>query len=196
MKRLALLAIAASAAVVAQAQPYPQGAVPVAVVPSQSPSFVDRARVQDVQPQYEQVQVPRQECTSEMVQDAPQQVAGSSGNAVAGTVIGGVAGGILGHQVGRGHGRDAATAVGAVVGAIAGNSIGSSQAQPPQYVQAPPREVRSCRTVNDVQQRLIGYRVTYEYRGNEYVTVMHEQPGRSLPVRVSVTPMEEREYHR
>ena len=193
MKRFALLAIAASAAVVAQAQPYPQ---PVAVVPSQSPSFVDRARVQDVQPQYEQVQVPRQECTSQLVQDPPQQVGGSSGNAVAGTVIGGVAGGILGHQVGRGNGRDAATAVGAVVGALAGNSIGSAQAQPPQYVQAPPREVRSCRTVNDVQQRLIGYRVTYEYRGNEYVTVMHEQPGRSLPVRVSVTPVEEREYHR
>lgn len=195
MKRIALLALAASGLAVAQAQPYPQGPAPV-VVPGGSPSFVDRARVQDVQPQYEQVQVPRQECTSQLVQDAPQPVAGSGGNGVAGAVIGGVAGGILGHQVGRGTGRDVATAAGAVVGAIAGNSLQNANAQPQQYVQAPPREVRSCRTVNDMQQRLIGYRVTYEYRGNQYVTVMHEQPGRSLPVRVSVTPLEEREYHR
>jgi len=195
MKHIALvLSLAAAGIATAHAQPYPQGPAPV-VVPGGSPSFVDRARVQDVQPQYEQVQMPRQECSSQLVQDAPQPVAGS-GSGIAGAVIGGVAGGILGHQVGRGSGRDAATAAGAVVGALAGNSIQNSNAQPQQYVQAPPREVRSCRTINEVQQRLVGYRVTYEYRGNQYVTVMHEQPGHSLPVRVSVTPLEEREYHR
>ena len=71
-----------------------------------------------------------------------------------------------------------------------------SHHEPQQVVQAPPREVRSCRTVMDTQQQLTGYRVTYEYRGNQYTTIMHEQPGQSLPVRVSVTPLEEREYHR
>ena len=45
MKRVALLALLATGAVAAQAQ-----------------SFVDRARVQNVEPQYESVQVPRQEC--------------------------------------------------------------------------------------------------------------------------------------
>jgi len=179
MKRVALLALLATGAVAAQAQP-------------QGPSFVDRARVQEVQPQYESVQVPRQECRSQWVQDAPV----ASGGGYGGAIIGGVAGGLLGNQVGKGHGKEAATAAGAVIGAITGDRIQNNNNYPQQVVQAPPREVRQCRTVMDSQQQLTGYRVTYEYRGNEYVTVMREQPGRSLPVRVSVTPLDEREYHR
>ena len=175
MKHLAILALAATGALSAQAQ-----------------TFVDRARVQDVQPQYETVQVPRQECASQWVQDAPQPV--SEGRGYGGAIIGGVAGGLLGNQVGKGHGKEAATAAGAVIGAITGDRLQNNQ--PQQVVQASPREVRTCRTVNDTQQRLTGYRVTYEYRGNNYQTVMHDQPGQSLPVRVSVTPLEEREYHR
>ena len=192
MKRIALLALAAAAAVAAQAQP---GYAPQTMVaPQPAPSFVDRARVQDVQPQYQVVQVPRQECSSQYVQDAPQVVGAERG--YGGAIIGGVAGGLLGNQVGKGHGKEAATAAGAVIGAITGDRIQNNNNYPQQVVQAPPREVRQCRTVMDSQQQLTGYRVTYEYRGNEYVTVMREQPGRSLPVRVSVTPLEEREYHR
>ena len=175
MKRLTILAIAATGALAAQAQ-----------------TFVDRARVQDVQPQYETVQLPRQECASQWVQDAPQAV--SAGRGYGGAIIGGVAGGLLGNQVGKGHGKEAATAAGAVIGAITGDRLQNNQ--PQQVVQAPPREVRTCQTVTDTQQRLTGYRVTYEYRGNQYQTVLREQPGQSLPVRVSVTPLEEREYHR
>jgi uncharacterized protein YcfJ len=177
MKRVALLALAATGALAAQAQP-------------QGPAFVDQARVRDVQPQYESVQVPRQECSSQWVQDAP---AATGGGGYGGAIIGGVAGGLLGNQVGKGHGREAATAAGAVIGALTGDRIAN---RPPQYVQAPPREVRSCQTVYDVQQRVNGYRVTYEYHGQQYTTVLREQPGRTLPVRVSVTPLEEREYHR
>jgi len=188
MKRIALLALAATGALAAHAQGV------VSPVPAPAPSFVDRARVQDVQPQYEPVQVPRQECASQFVQDAPQVVGGERG--YGGAVIGGVAGGILGNQVGKGHGREAATAAGAVIGAITGDRLQNSNAGPQQVVQAPPREVRSCHTVVDTQQRATGYRVTYEYRGNQYVTFTREQPGQSLPVRVSVTPLEEREYHR
>jgi uncharacterized protein YcfJ len=177
MKRIAILALAATGAIAAQAQ-----------------TFVDRARVQTVQPQYESVQVPRQECSSQYVQDAPQVVGGQRG--YTGAIVGGVAGGILGNQVGKGHGREAATAAGAVIGALTGDHLQNSNNQPQQVVQAPPREVRNCQTVVDMQQRLTGYRVTYEYRGNQYQTVTREQPGQSLPVRVSVTPLEEREYHR
>jgi uncharacterized protein YcfJ len=174
MKRIALLALVATGSVAVQAQ-----------------SFVDRARVQDVQPQYETVQVPRQECTSQIVNET-QPVAGGGGG-YGGAIVGGVAGGLLGNQVGKGHGREAATAAGAVIGAITGDRIANNQ---PQGYVTQPREVRSCRTVNDMQQRLTGYRVTYEYRGQEYTTVLREQPGRTLPVRVSVTPLEEREYDR
>jgi uncharacterized protein YcfJ len=173
MKRVALLTVLAAGTVAAQAQ-----------------SFVDRARVQNVEPQYESVQIPREECATQIVNE-PQPVAGTRG--YGGAIIGGVAGGLLGNQVGKGHGKEAATAAGAVIGAITGDRIANSQ---PQGYLNQQREVRSCRTINEVQQRLTGYRVTYEYHGQQYTTLTREQPGRSMPVRVSVTPMEEREYHR
>ncbi|HSV81964.1 MAG TPA: glycine zipper 2TM domain-containing protein [Ramlibacter sp.] len=177
MKRVALLSLIATAAVAAQAQ-----------------TFVDRARVQSVEPQYETVQVPRNECTSQWVTEA-QPVAAAPAGGYGGAIVGGVAGGLLGNQVGKGHGREAATAAGAVIGAIAGDRIANANAAPPQpqYVQ---REVRSCRTVNDPQNRLTGYRVTYEYHGQVYTTMTRQEPGRTLPVRVSVTPVDEREYDR
>jgi len=171
MKRLALLPLLATAAFAASAQ--------------QPASFVDRARVQDVQPQYQTVQVPRNECSSQWVTEQ-QPVAGSGG--YGGAIVGGVAGGLLGNQVGKGHGREAATAAGAVIGAITGDRL----ANRPQAYEQTQREVRTCRTVYDMQQQLTGYLVTYEYRGHQYSTVMREQPGNSVPVRVSVMPLDER----
>ena len=170
MKRIALLALAATAAA-AQAQPA---------------DFVDRARVQRVNPQYQTVQVPREECASQWVTE-PRQPAAAGG--YGGAIIGGVAGGLLGNQVGKGHGREAATAAGAVIGAIAGDRL-ANRPQPQELVQ---REVRSCRTVYEQQSQLTGYLVTYEYRGHQYSTVMREEPGNTVPVRVSVTPIDERE---
>jgi uncharacterized protein YcfJ len=183
MKRIALLSLLAAAAAASFAQVLAPAPV---MAPAASPSFIDRARVERVDPQYETVQVPRDECSSQWVTEN-RPVAGSNG--YGGAIIGGVAGGILGNQVGKGHGREAATAAGAVIGAIAGDRIANQQ---PQYEQAQ-REVRTCRTVHDVQQRLVGYRVTYDYQGHQYTTLMREQPGRSVPVRVSVMPVDERE---
>jgi uncharacterized protein YcfJ len=157
----------------------------------QAQTFNDQARVRSVEPQYETVQVPRNECSSQWVTEQPRQaVVGSNG--YGGAIVGGVAGALLGNQVGKGHGKEAATAAGAVVGAIAGDRLASNNA-----VAAPAetREVRTCRTVYDNQSRVAGYRVVYEYRGHEYSTVMREQPGAMVPVRVSVTPLE-REYPR
>jgi uncharacterized protein YcfJ len=160
---------------------------------AQADSFVDQARVRDVQPQYETVQVPREVCGSQWVQPAPVVTAPSHN--YGGAVIGGVAGGILGNQVGGGSGRDAATAVGAVVGAVVGDRIANRDRGPATVYESAPREVRSCQTVMERESRLTGYRVTYEYRGHPYTTFTREQPGPTLPVRVSVTPVEA-EYHR
>jgi uncharacterized protein YcfJ len=159
---------------------------------AQAQSFTDNARVRAVEPQYDTVQVPRNECTSQWVTEQPRAVAPAGG--YGGAIIGGVAGGILGNQVGKGHGREAATAAGAVVGAIAGDRLSNNG---PVVAAAPEtREVRTCRTVYDNQNRLTGYRVTYEYRGYEHTTVMREQPGPTIPVRVSVTPLAQAEARR
>ncbi|MFC5523468.1 glycine zipper 2TM domain-containing protein [Polaromonas jejuensis] len=171
MKRSAILCLTALLAAGVQAQ-----------------SFNDTARVRNVNPQYENISVPRNECTSQWVIE-PQPVAASRN--YGGLALGGVAGALLGNQVGNGHGREAATAVGAVVGALAGEHFANQNGWG-GYEQAAPqqRQVQSCRTVNDVQTRLTGYQVEYEYRGQVYSTVTRENPGRTLPVRVSVAPVE------
>jgi uncharacterized protein YcfJ len=156
----------------------------VAAAGAHAETFFDNARVRSVDPQYENVSVPRNECSSQVVNEVRRT---DSGPQYGGAIIGGVAGAVLGNQVGRGHGREAATALGAVVGAFTGDRLANGDAQP-QYEQVP-REVTSCRTVSEVQSRLTGYRVGYEYRGQYYTTLMHENPGPNLKVRVSVEPV-------
>lgn len=146
-------------------------------------TFFDTARVRTVEPQYENVTVPRQECSRQWVNEVRQVNAAPQ---YGGVIVGGLAGALVGNQVGRGHGREAATAVGAVVGALGGQALANrDQAQ----YQEVPREVTSCRTVNDVQTRVDGYRVGYEYRGQAYSTVLRDNPGPALQVRVSVDPV-------
>ncbi len=103
MKRLALIPLLATAAVGLHAETY-----------------VDNARVRSVDPQYESVSVPRQECSSQWVNEHRRT---GGRRDYGGAVLGGVAGALLGNQIGRGHGREAATAVGAVVGAFAGDNM-------------------------------------------------------------------------
>jgi uncharacterized protein YcfJ len=167
MKRLALVCLIASGFGAAQAD-----------------TFFDNARVRSAEPQYETVNVPRNECSTSWVNET--RPANAAGPNYGGVIVGGVAGAVLGNQVGKGHGREAATAVGAVVGALAGDRIANQQRDAYQVV---PREVTSCHTVNDVQTRLTGYRVNYDYRGQHYTTFMRDNPGPSLQVRVSVEPV-------
>lgn len=172
---------------------------------AQAQSFTDSARVRSAEPQYETVNVPRNECSSEWINDsrrgAYQYQDSQQDRQYGGAIVGGLAGGVLGHQIGGGSGKDAATALGVVLGAITGDRLEnrnqapqySQNSQYPQYAQYPDgqREIKRCRTVNDRQSRITGYRVTYEYRGQQYTALMRSNPGYNLPVRVSVQPMEQ-----
>jgi uncharacterized protein YcfJ len=168
MKRIALIAVLIAGSGIAAAE-----------------TFIDNARVRSAQPQYESIAVPRNECSSQWVNEV-RRTGGERD--YGGAVVGGVAGALLGNQVGKGHGREAATALGAVVGAFAGDRVSNGN-RVPGYEEVP-REVTTCRTVNEVQPRLTGYRVDYEYRGQQYTTFMRENPGSALAVRVSVEPVE------
>jgi uncharacterized protein YcfJ len=141
------------------------------------PTFEDYARVRDVTPQYDQVNVPRKECYSEYVPERSDR-----GGSLAGPVIGGVAGGLLGSRFGQGNGRVASAAAGAVVGTIVGTQLGNRD-RGGGYEE---REVRRCRTVDHFESRLAGYRVAYEYQGRSYTTFLPYDPGSRIPVRVSV----------
>jgi uncharacterized protein YcfJ len=146
-------------------------------------SFDDYARVTDVDPQYERVNVPRKDCYTEY---EPQSYRRPEHRSLVGPLIGGVAGGLLGAQVGRGSGRVAASAAGAAVGAIVGDRLGNrDQGGAVEYTE---REVRRCRLVDNWETRISGYHVVYEYAGRTYSTVLPYDPGSRLAVRVDVEP--------
>jgi uncharacterized protein YcfJ len=52
--------------------------------------------------------------------------------------------------------------------------------------------VRRCdvRYQHEYEERIEGYRVTYEYNGREYTTRMPYDPGERIKVRVAVAPAE------
>ncbi|MEO7106537.1 MAG: glycine zipper 2TM domain-containing protein [Rhodoferax sp.] len=154
---------------------------------AQANTYFDNARVRSAEPQYENVTVPRDECRNEWVTET--QRVDNRGPNYGGVVLGALAGGVVGNQVARGNGgREAATALGALVGAMAGDRIAGRNNRYEQE-QEVPRQVTRCQAVNEVQTRLTGYRVAYDYHGQTYTTMMREAPGPQLQVRVTVDPV-------
>jgi uncharacterized protein YcfJ len=132
------------------------------------------------------VETPRRECW-----DETQTVTGNphiSDPAVGGrTLLGSIIGGVIGHQFGSGSGRDAATIAGAAIGA----GVGYDSARRVYGTQTG-QVVQRCqvRYDNQYEERIDGYRVTYEYGGRQYTTRMPYDPGSKMRVRVAVAPAE------
>lgn len=111
------------------------------------------------------------------------------------TVLGAVIGGALGNQVGKGDGRKAATIAGAVIGGAVGNNTSRRNGD---YYETSGGYVRDyetrCReqTAWRGEDDVVGYQVTYRYRGDTFHTTMDHHPGNRLRVRVDrgVTPAE------
>ncbi len=144
--------------------------------------FYDEARVVHVEPIIARVATrrPREECWEE------ERVRYDDGHRSATPmIIGGIIGGVLGSTMGHGKGRTAATVAGTVLGGSIGHDIGASQQARTDYQ-------TQCRVVDDYaeEERVDGYRVTYVYHGEEYVTRLSHDPGHSLRVRVAVSPDE------
>jgi uncharacterized protein YcfJ len=163
------------------------------LIGAQAETYTDNARVRSAEPQYENVSVPRNECSTHWVNERESRVSNErQDRQYGGAIVGGLAGGVLGHQVGGGAGKDAATALGVVLGAIAGDRL-ENRGQGSQYdnrqYENDQREVKRCRTVYDAQTRITGYRVAYEYRGQNYTTFTRNNPGSNMPVRVTVDPI-------
>lgn len=162
----------------------------VAATAAQAETYTDFARVKSSVPEFERINRPRQECYNEVVETRVPAPRPSAGNRdYGGTVLGGIVGGVVGNQFGKGHGREAATAAGAVAGALIGgqydNRGDSRGSDRDEYEE---REVRRCRQVGNWESRVTGYRVTYEYAGRRYTTIVPSDPGRELRLRVSVEP--------
>lgn len=133
------------------------------------------ARVLEVTERTDQVKRPRREC-------APESAAAPAGEerGYAGAIVGGIAGGLLGSQVGKGNGKVAAAGAGAVAGALVGDRMQNNggSGQPATH----------CYTTNDIQTKVTGYFVTYEFRGQTFTDVVPFRPGNQIRIRARLTP--------
>jgi len=151
---------------------------------SYSNANYDYAKVVDVQPVTELVQIPQdqQVCRQEQVRRRVPEY-----RSPAPAILGSILGGVIGHQFGGGHGKTAAT--------IAGAAIGGAVANDAQYRRYPPRyytaRAQRCRTETNwrSEERVIAWDVSWKYRGKIYHSTMDEPPGDRIRVRVSVDPV-------
>ena len=147
-------------------------------------AFVGQARVIETLPQYETVEVanPVTECWTERVVRNDYRR-----NSYTAPLAGGIIGGVVGNQFGGGRGKTALTVVGALLGASIGNDHNTSRYRGRPAVE----NVRRCETVDryEQEQQLVGYRVKYSYEGQTYYTQTTQYPGKYIPVRVKVSPV-------
>jgi uncharacterized protein YcfJ len=140
------------------------------------------ARVVDVDPivRYVTVERPRQQCWEDTVYqpDRPLRVAGT-------TLAGGIVGGAIGRQFGDGRGRDALTLIGSLAGAAVANQRAIRRNG---YVAVP---VERCELVSErfTEERVDGYRVTYQYQGQRHTMRTTTPPGDRIRLRVDVVPV-------
>jgi uncharacterized protein YcfJ len=174
----------------------------------------DTARVVNVDPILAPAQPTyRQECWQEPVRYVTSEPAYGYGRGyrgerrggvgpATGQVLGGIVGAAIGNQIGDGDGRRAATVAGALLGgAIARDSYrnrghedrygyGGYDDRRYEVQREQVRYEQRCRSVEDYRQddRVVGYRVTYDYNGIVGTTQTSYHPGNTLRVRVDITP--------
>ncbi|HEX7116742.1 MAG TPA: glycine zipper 2TM domain-containing protein [Steroidobacter sp.] len=148
----------------------------------------DYAPVVHVEPIIREVRIerPRRECWEDVryVEARPHISDPEVGGR---TLLGGIIGGVIGHQFGSGRGRDAATIAGAVIGASVGYDSAAKR-----YGTVHEEVIERCdvRYEHEYEERIEGYRVTYQYNGREYTTRLPYDPGERIRVRVAVAPAE------
>lgn len=150
-------------------------------------SYSDTAKVTHVQPVYKTVRVstPERECWNEP-RHYKKHYRQSQHNSYTPAIAGGIIGGVIGNQFGGGSGKKALT----VAGALLGGSLGNDYNNHTKHYRDDGYRGEQCRVTNRYrqEQRIDGYRVTYRYNGKSYTTHMDHDPGRRIPVNVSVTP--------
>ncbi|MEL6869051.1 MAG: glycine zipper 2TM domain-containing protein [Pseudomonadota bacterium] len=136
------------------------------------------ADVVDVKPLIRtvEVEIPVRECFEQPQREAPRRE-----RSIGRTIAGGIIGGLIGSQIGDGSGRDVATVAGTLIGAASAGERERRQPQPARYCET--------RYEYETRERVEGFRVTYEYRGETFVTRTRTDPGDRIRVKVSVAPL-------
>lgn len=165
----------------------------------------DYAKVVSVDPVYETYQVnkPVQHCYDEQVRVRGDRYRKHSRHdSKTPEIIGGIIGGAIGNRIGKkggGKARDVATVVGAVLGGSIARDVKHNNRHKREryyddnYYNSSDRyeTVQRCETRDSytTRQELVGYDVTYKYRGNVFHSQLNEHPGDRIKVKVTVNPI-------
>ncbi|MBT3046562.1 MAG: glycine zipper 2TM domain-containing protein [gamma proteobacterium symbiont of Ctena orbiculata] len=148
--------------------------------------YRDSAKVIDVEPIYRSVEIsyPERECWDEEVDHYH-----ADSKRYTPTVLGGIIGGVVANKIsrGRGRGRDAATVAGALLGGAIGHDI-SQQRRGGHYTTSVERRCEVSHQTR-YEEELVGYDVTYRYKGREFTTRTRNHPGKRIPIAVTVRPV-------
>jgi uncharacterized protein YcfJ len=173
---------------------------------------VDYARVLSVDPVIERYQVnePSEHCWDERVPSRNRSYSSndySRSKSNTPTVLGAIIGGVIGNQIGKhggGRSRDVATVAGAVLGGSIGRDVkhnnrrhsgGYSDRHSGQhndhYQNTRYETVQRCEIKDSyvTKEQVVGYDISYKYRGNIYYTQLNERPGDKIKVKVTVNPV-------
>jgi uncharacterized protein YcfJ len=106
-------------------------------------------------------------------------------------LVGGLIGAVIGHNVVADGDRGAGTVAGALIGGALGNQLGSHGYRE-DYEEPRAYEAERCAThpVERVDERVVGYRVSYVYEGRRYTAQLPYDPGRSLRVDYAARPID------
>jgi uncharacterized protein YcfJ len=162
-------------------------ATSVAAQAGHSKRFKDTAKVISAEPIYRTVEIttPERHCWDEEVEHYHPN---RNNHSYTGTVVGGIIGGVVGHKVSRnkGRGRDMATVAGALLGSAIGHDM-SHKKSDGYYTTSTERRCEVSHQTS-YEEELVGYDVTYRYKGRLFTTRTQEHPGERIPVRVDVRP--------
>ncbi len=150
----------------------------------------DYARVVNVEPVTETLthRVPQETCWNEQVR---YQEPGYGHQSATPAIVGGIIGAAIGNSLGRKRHKSnrviKAVALGAL-GASIGNELGRRHSR---HNEISYRSERRCEVSYDTsyEERIVGYDVTYRYRGETYNTRMDYDPGKNIRVQVKVRPV-------
>jgi len=131
----------------------------------------DTARVVSSTPVYAAGET-REECWNPRAGHYEERRESHNASTLGGTAAGAVIGGIIGHQF-----NDRA---GTALGAIAGGAVGHEVAKNRGGGDQDDLDYSRCRTVSAGSGDIVGYDVTYDYRGQQYTTRLDHDPGRRL----------------
>jgi len=166
---------------------------------SENNSYIDTAKVLDVEPIYETVSIsiPEERCWKKPHRHNRHR--SSHNDSYTGTIAGGIIGGVVGNQFGHGRGKDAMTVAGTLLGLSIGRDLShnTSWASDNRGFNRKHRKRKQlCETSNryESRQEIVGYRVKYRYKGNKFWTRTQSHPGKHIKIRVKIKPLHDDYY--